>query len=109
MDFDDFEPWRKRMAQAFKDKPEIEITKFSQELGKSRDYVGRLINLGTANPSPTLFAEICERLGVSAAYVISGEDDSAKERDRVVRRILDADLSTIRRVSRALDLFDEDE
>lgn len=107
MEFDDFEPWRVRMAKAFEDRPDIEITKMSLELGKSRDYMSRLIKLGTANPSPTLFVEICERLGVSPAYIISG-NDTTQERDQVVRRILDADLATIRRVNRALDLFEED-
>lgn len=108
MEFDEFEPWRVRMAKAFEDRPDIEITKFSLELGKSRDYVGRLIKVGTANPSPSLFSEICERLGVSPAYIISGEGPS-DERDRIVRRILDADQATLRRISRALDLFDEDQ
>ena len=111
MDFDEFEPWRKRMAQAFASRPDVEITKFSTDIGKSRDYIGRLINLGTANPPPTLFIEICARLGVSPAYIITGEDvtSATEERDQVVRRVMDADLTTIRRISRALDLFDEDQ
>lgn len=107
MEFDEFEPWRKRLAKAFKDRPDIEITKFSVEVGKNRDYVSRLINAGTANPPPGLFAEICQRLGVSVAYIISGEDDSA-ERDRIVREVLDADPAKLRRIRRALDLFDDD-
>lgn len=96
------------MAMAFQNRPDVEITKFSEEIGKNRDYIGRLIKLGTANPSPTLFTQICEKLGVSPAYIISGEG-STEERDAVVKRILDADIATIRRVSRALDLFDEDQ
>jgi len=107
MDFDEFERWRQRMAKAFDERRDIEITKFSVELGKSRDYISRLIKLGTANPSPSLFVEICERLGVSPAYIISGEDETA-ERDLIVRRVLDADTATLRRVKRALDLFEED-
>ena len=108
MEFDEFEPWRSRMAIAVADRPDIEVTKFSTELGKHRDYISRLIKDGTANPSPSLFKEICERLGVSPAYIMSGEDAS-EERDRVVRRVLDADVATIRRISRALDLFEEDQ
>ena len=108
MKFDDFEPWRERMAKAFADRPDIEITKFSMELGKHRDYVTRLIKDGTANPSPSLFKEICERLGVSPAFIMTGED-ADEERGRVVRRVLDADAATIRRISRALDLFEEDQ
>lgn len=108
MDLDHFEPWRKRMALAFQQRPDIEITKFSEEIGKNRDYIRRLIKDGTANPSPTLFIEICDRLGISAAYVISGEQQS-DERDRIARRILEADPETLRRVDRALDLFDSDE
>lgn len=107
MELEEFEPWRRRLALAFDSRPDVEVTKFSLELGKSRDYITRLIRLGTANPSPTLFLEICDRLGVSAAQIISGEDVSA-ERDRIVRRVLDADAATIRRISRTLDLFDDD-
>lgn len=106
MEFDDFEDWRMRLKQAFEDRPDIEITKLSVELGKSRDYITRLIKIGTASPSPSLLIEICDRIGVSPAYIIAGEDASS-ERDKIVRRILDADESTLRRVSRALDLFED--
>lgn len=106
MNFDEFEPWRQRLAKAFEDRPDINITKFSTDLDKSRDYISRLIKLGTANPSPTLFVEICDKLGVSPAYIISGEIETS-ERDKVVRRVLDADTETLRRVIRALDLFED--
>ena len=107
MEFDEFEPWRVRMAKAFADRPDVEITKLSIDIGKNRDYIRRLIKDGTANPSPSLFLDICQRIGVSPAYIMSGEDAS-EERDRVVRRVLDADAATIRRISRALDLFEEE-
>lgn len=105
MEFDEFEPWRKRMAEAF-DRSGVEITKFSTEIGKNRDYVRRLIRDGTANPSPSLFIEICEKLGASPAYIISGEDMSS-ERDKVARKVLGADAATLRRISRAIDLFED--
>lgn len=106
MDFDDFEPWRKRMAEAFAARPDIEITKFSREvLGKNRDYVTRLITKGTANPSPSLLIDICEKIGASPAYIISGEQASTIK-DKVARRLMTADDAMFRRVDRALDLLD---
>ena len=95
------------MAEAFAARPDIDRAKFAQKIGKSRDYINRLVNLGTANPPPELLGKICEELGVSVAHIVSGEDAS-EEREQVVRRILSADAATIRRVRRALDLFEED-
>ncbi len=106
MKFDEFEPWRKRMAQAFAQRPDIEITKFSEDvLKKNRDYVSRLIKTGTANPSPSLFIEICEKIGASPAYIISGEEPSSIK-DKVTKHLFDADEATYRRVARALNLED---
>lgn len=107
MNPDEFEPWRKRMAKAFADKPNLEVTKFSKELGKNRDYVRRLIKDGTAHPSPTLFIEICDKLEVSPAYIISG-DEPSDMKDKVARRVLEADTETLRRVVGMLDLLAQD-
>lgn len=109
MEFDELEPWRKNLKEVFDARKDIEITKFSVEkLGKHRDYVKRLIVDGTANPSPSLLQKICDELGVSVAKVLTGEDVS-EERDRAVRRVLDADASLVRRINRAIDLLEEDQ
>ena len=106
MDFDEFEPWRKRLAEAFEAKRhEIQITKFSEELGLHRDYIRRLITDGTASPDPNLFIRICDKLGVSSAYIISGDKPSS-EKERIARKILEADDEKLRKIERAIDIFD---
>jgi transcriptional regulator with XRE-family HTH domain len=108
MDMSEFEPWRQRLAEAFASKQGVEITKFSLEIGKNRDYMRRLIKDGTANPTPSLLIEICEKLDVSAAYIISGNEPS-DAKDQIARRILEADSATLRRVSQVLDLLEADQ
>lgn len=108
MELDEFEDWRLRLREAFAARPDIQLQAFSVDrLGKNRDYVNRLVNLGTANPSPSLLLKICAELDLSPGWVLDG-DNTSQERDEVVRRVLDADAATIRRIKRALDLFEDE-
>lgn len=107
MDVDEFEPWRKRFAEAFDARPDIDITKFSLEIRKNKDYISRLIRRGTANPAPNLFIEICEKLGVSPGYIISGET-ATESREAIVRRILEASPNELQRITQLLDLLQPD-
>ncbi len=106
MDRKDFEPWRERLAQAFDAHPEIQITKFSIDLNVNKDYISRLIRRGTASPSPSLLIEICEKIGVSPAYIISGEKPS-ETKEQVIKRILESDEKTFGRIQQLLDLLDQ--
>lgn len=95
------------MAEAFDARPDIEITKFSEDvLGMNRDYVSRLVKTGTANPSPAVLSKICDALGVDPGFILSGHSPRSR-RWALVERIAEADEGTLDRIERAIDLFDD--
>lgn len=101
-----FEPWRIRLAEAFYASG-LQKGPLSKQLGRDKDYIARLIDRGTANPTPNLFIEICEALEVSPAFVISGEN-AGPSREQVARKVLNADSETLRRIEQILDIIQAD-
>lgn len=67
------EIWRERLAEEIH-KRGIKITALSIAVGQNKDYISRVINKGTGNPSPTLFLKICREIGVPAGYILEGDD-----------------------------------
>lgn len=65
--------WRTRMRTELAAK-EVKITVFSEGLGYSRDYVGRMMKLGS-NPGITDVLRVCEAAGISFVYVFTGKRD----------------------------------
>lgn len=65
--------WRDRLASAIHNK-NIKVTLLSTELGLHRDYVSNVIS-GKAKPNTDRVAEICDKLGVSLSYILTGDGE----------------------------------
>lgn len=64
------EDWRDRLRAVIA-KKDIRMTHLSEEMGFSRDYIGRLLKRGS-NPNLRNLEKVCETLGVSFAYIYTG-------------------------------------
>jgi len=69
--------WRERLAAAIHNK-NIKVTLLSIELGLHRDYVSNVLS-GKAKPNTDRVAEICDRLGVSLSYILTGKGEGDEE------------------------------
>ena len=71
------EQWRDRLASAIHNK-NIKVTLLSTELGLHRDYVSNVLS-GKAKPNTDRVAQICDKLGVSLSYILTGEGEGKDE------------------------------
>ena len=109
VDRSNLEPWRQRLGSVVDKRilSGLEITKASEEVGKSRDYISNLVNSTKSNPPVELFIKICEKLGVSPAYIIDGDDTSVL-REEIVKLVLEADSRTLERLGQVLEWAEAD-
>jgi len=76
--------WRDRLAAAIHSK-NVKVTLLSSELGLHRDYVSNVLS-GKAKPNTDRLAKICDKLGVSMSFVLTGEgagEDEGKKPETV--------------------------
>ncbi len=71
------EQWRERLASAIHNK-NVKVTLLSTELGLHRDYVSNVLS-GKAKPNADRLGKICDKLGVSLSYILTGEGGASEE------------------------------
>ncbi len=69
--------WRERLAAAIHNK-NIKVTLLSTELGLHRDYVSNVLS-GKAKPNTDRVGEICDKLGVSLSFILTGKGEGNEE------------------------------
>lgn len=69
--------WRERLAAAIHNK-NIKVTLLSTELGLHRDYVSNVLS-GKAKPNTDRVGAICDKLGVSLSFILTGKGEGNEE------------------------------
>lgn len=84
--------WRDRLGEELYRK-KVKVTRFSSELGFSREYVSRLLKPGS-NPSLENLKKICDALEVSFVYIYTGKREDPVY-DQVVSELTEMDTEDL--------------